>query len=232
MGNTVAFNSGPGVEVSGSNARGNSILSNSIYSNAGGGIVLTNGANDSQAAPILTAALSPGSTLVEGTLAVAARTSYLVQYFFNNPASNQGQTLFGSQTVSSAPLRAGRSTSPSPRRQRRPPTRPSRRPRPTWRRAIPRSSPTPSSWSARSSSPTPTTAGSARSARRSSPPTPEPGPDTIELRHPAGVHTISPASPLPTITDQVIINGTTQPGFAGTPIIELDGSSRGRPRTA
>lgn len=42
-----------------------------------------------------------------------------------------------------------------------------------------------------------------------------------------GVHTISPASPLPTITDPVVLDGATQPGFAGTPLIELDGSGAG-----
>ena len=106
VGNTIAFNSGPGVQVNGPTAKGNSILSNSMYSNSmysnGSGIVLTGGANDNRAAPTLTAAASsPGSTLVEGTLAVAAGTSYLVQYFYNNPPSNQGRTLLGSQTISS-----------------------------------------------------------------------------------------------------------------------------------
>ena len=38
-----------------------------------------------------------------------------------------------------------------------------------------------------------------------------------------GVQTIMPLSTLPTITEPVTIDGTTQPGFAGTPIIELDG---------
>jgi titin len=37
-------------------------------------------------------------------------------------------------------------------------------------------------------------------------------------------HTIQPLSALPTITDPVVIDGTTQPGFAGKPVIELDGS--------
>lgn len=36
-------------------------------------------------------------------------------------------------------------------------------------------------------------------------------------------YTITPASELPTITDPVIIDGTSQSGYAGTPIIELDG---------
>src|SRR5207248_2679907 len=43
----------------------------------------------------------------------------------------------------------------------------------------------------------------------------------------AGVHTIAPLSALPTITDPVILDGTTQPGYAGSPLIELDGSSTG-----
>ncbi|HSQ54642.1 MAG TPA: hypothetical protein VLM40_02770, partial [Gemmata sp.] len=33
---------------------------------------------------------------------------------------------------------------------------------------------------------------------------------------------------MPTITDQVAIKGQTQPGFAGTPMIELNGSSAGQ----
>ena len=39
-----------------------------------------------------------------------------------------------------------------------------------------------------------------------------------------GTQTIQPASPLPFVAAPVVIDGTTQPGFTGTPIIELDGS--------
>ena len=46
-----------------------------------------------------------------------------------------------------------------------------------------------------------------------------------------GVHTISPASFLPAISDPVVIDGTTQPGTAGTPLIELDGTNAG-PQTS
>jgi hypothetical protein len=42
-----------------------------------------------------------------------------------------------------------------------------------------------------------------------------------------GVQTISPASALPTITQPVVIDATTQPGYAGTPLVELDGTSAG-----
>ena len=54
------------------------------------------------------------------------------------------------------------------------------------------------------------------------------GTDTIEFDIVgAGPHTISPASALPTITDPVIIDGTSEPDFGGTPVIELDGSGAG-----
>jgi titin len=54
-----------------------------------------------------------------------------------------------------------------------------------------------------------------------------PGPDTIDFAIGTGVQTITPLSALPIITGPVTIDGTTQPGFAGTPIIELNGSSAG-----
>ncbi len=50
------------------------------------------------------------------------------------------------------------------------------------------------------------------------------GGDTIVFNIPGGgVKTISPASALPTITKPVTIDGTIQPGFAGTPVVELNG---------
>jgi len=42
-----------------------------------------------------------------------------------------------------------------------------------------------------------------------------------------GPYTITPQTPLPTITGPVVIDGTTQPGFSGTPIIELSGALAG-----
>lgn len=50
------------------------------------------------------------------------------------------------------------------------------------------------------------------------------GTTTINFNIPgAGVKTIRPATRLPDITSQVTIDGTTQPGFSGTPLIEIDG---------
>jgi titin len=53
-----------------------------------------------------------------------------------------------------------------------------------------------------------------------------PGTNTITFNiGGGGVQTIKPTSPLPMITTSVIIDGTTQPGFAGTPLIVLNGNS-------
>jgi hypothetical protein len=52
------------------------------------------------------------------------------------------------------------------------------------------------------------------------------GSDTIQFNIPGlGAKTIAPTSALPVITDPVVIDGTTQPGFSGAPIIELNGVS-------
>lgn len=52
------------------------------------------------------------------------------------------------------------------------------------------------------------------------------GTDTIHFNIPGqGVKTIALTSALPVINEPLIIDGTTQPGFSGTPIIELDGIS-------
>jgi uncharacterized repeat protein (TIGR01451 family) len=52
------------------------------------------------------------------------------------------------------------------------------------------------------------------------------GADMIDFNIPgAGPHTIILPSALPIITDLVTIEGTTQPGFSGSPMIELNGAS-------
>ncbi|HET8674715.1 MAG TPA: HYR domain-containing protein [Blastocatellia bacterium] len=55
-----------------------------------------------------------------------------------------------------------------------------------------------------------------------------PGADTINFAIPGtGTHTINLLSPLPAITEALTIDATTQPGFAGTPVVELNGSGAG-----
>ncbi|MEQ1643836.1 MAG: hypothetical protein ABL959_10360, partial [Pyrinomonadaceae bacterium] len=51
------------------------------------------------------------------------------------------------------------------------------------------------------------------------------GPDEISFNiDGAGPHTISPATVLPAITEKVLIDATTQPGYSASPLIELSGN--------
>ena len=54
-----------------------------------------------------------------------------------------------------------------------------------------------------------------------------PGADVITFNIPADGLTITPTNALPTIVEPVELDGSTQPGFAGAPIIELNGASAG-----
>src|SRR5689334_7592144 len=52
------------------------------------------------------------------------------------------------------------------------------------------------------------------------------GKDTIVFNIPGpGVKTITLLTALPEITDPVVIDATTQPGYAGAPLVEIDGSA-------
>ncbi len=54
------------------------------------------------------------------------------------------------------------------------------------------------------------------------------GPDVIAFSiGGGGFQSIAPTSALPTITGPVMIDGTTQPGYAGTPLIEINGAGAG-----
>ncbi|MEW6131283.1 MAG: CSLREA domain-containing protein [Acidobacteriota bacterium] len=52
-----------------------------------------------------------------------------------------------------------------------------------------------------------------------------PGADVIAFAINSGVQTITLSTDLPIITDPVTIDGTTQPGFVGSPIIEINGTN-------
>ncbi|MGQ9866972.1 MAG: hypothetical protein ACUVSQ_11970 [Pseudanabaenaceae cyanobacterium] len=51
------------------------------------------------------------------------------------------------------------------------------------------------------------------------------GADTIVFSIGTGLQTINLTSSLPPITETVTINGTSQPGFTGTPLIQINGSA-------
>ncbi len=54
-----------------------------------------------------------------------------------------------------------------------------------------------------------------------------PGSNTIDFKIGSGAQTISLLSPLPAITVPVLIDGTSQPGYTGAPLIDLDGTGAG-----
>ena len=101
QGNVVAFNSQYGVVVDA--GTGNSILSNSIFSNGDQGILLTTGGNLAQPAPVLTLALQTTGLAVQitGTLTATPNTTYTVQIFASPSATpaGQGRLLIGSVSV-------------------------------------------------------------------------------------------------------------------------------------
>ena len=53
------------------------------------------------------------------------------------------------------------------------------------------------------------------------------GADVIQFKIGSGLKTIAPAKSLPQITGPTTLDATTQPGYAGKPIIELKGTSAG-----
>ncbi len=102
-GNIIAFNGGAGVSVN-NNAVSNPILTSSIFSNSGQGIVLSGDGNNLQVAPVLTSAVISGSgTTVKGTLTASPNTKYQIQFYVNPTADpsgyGQGMTFLVTKTV-------------------------------------------------------------------------------------------------------------------------------------
>jgi hypothetical protein len=97
--NVIAFNGGDGVLVD--RASGNAVLGNAIFANGNLGIELLNGANQNQAAPVLSSATTDGaSTTVSGTLTSTPNTTFTLQFFTSDPADPSGrQQVLGSVVV-------------------------------------------------------------------------------------------------------------------------------------
>ena len=86
---------------------GDSILSNSVFSNGESGVALVGTANDAQTAPTISGATGGGTaTNIEGSLTSVASTTFLVQFFMSlveDPSGfGQGQTYIGSTTVTTS----------------------------------------------------------------------------------------------------------------------------------
>lgn len=117
MRNIISGNEGNGVEIGGSGATGNSVLSNSIIANSrleidleggtedGGGRTANDtgdadtGPNGLQNFPVLSSATSSGNkTTIEGTLNSTANTKFIIQ-FFGSGFFSEGQKLMGRKSV-------------------------------------------------------------------------------------------------------------------------------------
>ena len=244
-GNIIAFN-GTGVKVDAFDpAQGNSIRGNSIFSNDSLGIDLGStgvtpndnldpdtGANNLQNFPMLAGAInSGGSTTVQGSLNSTANTTFVIDFYSSNLCDSseygEGRNYLGStQVTTDASGNASISFTPSTLVSfsdfiTATATRTSA-PRDTseFSRCV-EISPQLVVTNANDSG-----AGSLRQAILDANATF--GITQITFNIPgAGVHTINPTSELPTITEPVIINGTSQPGFAGTPLIALNGTNAG-----
>lgn len=98
--NVIANNAGQGVAVDGSAAIGNHIRANSIRADAGPGIVLSNGGNNMQAAPVLSSAMLNVTDLtVAGTLHSAVNTTFTFDFYGNTACvsgAGEGETYLGS----------------------------------------------------------------------------------------------------------------------------------------
>ena len=95
--NAIANNGGVAVYIV--SGTGNGILQNSIYDNAAG-ILLASGANNNQAAPVLTSVQSvSGGIQIDGTLTTKPNTTFTLEFFANDQVAEEGQTFLGSITV-------------------------------------------------------------------------------------------------------------------------------------
>jgi parallel beta-helix repeat protein len=243
--NTIAFNAGPGVEVL--SGGGNLIEANSIFANQGLGIdlggdgVTPNDTGDTdglQNYPVLASAVSYGGrTFISGTLNSAADLFYTVDFYASDAADpsgfGQGQFFLGSISVgtddsgqasfdvnlaSAAPgafitatTSFGNNTSEFSAALKLTATKPLVLIVNTTD-DVDDAVPDPTHFSLRE-------AIEAANAH--------PGQDIIDFDLPNLNRVILPQSALPDITDPVVIDGTSQPGFQGLPLVEIDGSQAG-----
>ena len=102
LGNTIGFNSGAGITID--NATGNKIRENPVFQNSQG-ISLLNNANTGSTAPVITTvSTSAGTTLVSGTITGASSNTVFSLDFFssgpNDPVSGvQARVFLGTGTV-------------------------------------------------------------------------------------------------------------------------------------
>jgi hypothetical protein len=112
--NIIANNTADGVSVVSGN--GNAIRGNSIYNNTGLGIDLAAGANNNQAAPVL----SPVQTLatsvkITGTLTSTPKTTFTIDLYASAQSGSSGKVFLGVVTVTTNAAGVGTFTYTGPR---------------------------------------------------------------------------------------------------------------------
>ena len=245
-GNTIAYNAGPGITIG--QGIGNFIESNSIFANQGLGIDLAGGqnANAAQSAPVLASASSyGGQTFVSGKLTSTANSSYTLDFYATNQADAlggaQGQFPLGTVTVttdnngqasfdldlaaSAAPGSLITATAISSTFDSKTFSTVFNTSQFSAPLALTPTNPVVfivnTTDDVNDAVPDPTHF-SLREAILAA--NAHPGQDIIDFALPNSNRVIRPQSALPTITDPVIIDGTSQPGYEGLPLVELDGS--------
>ena len=254
-GNVIYGNDDGGVRIPLPNSTGNRILGNSVSSNGGLGIDLANsgvnpndtddvdtGANNLQNFPVLdTATATAGDTEVEGALNSEANKTYRIE-FFSSPACDssgfgEGETYLGTSNVttdgggdvsfdvtlatvtSAGQVVTATATDPSGNTSEFSACE-------TVVTVVDGPSMTVNTAADSDDGACTVLNCSLREALDDADSTP--GLDTISFSIPgSGVHTIAPTSALPAIDQPVVIDATTQPGYSGTPLIELNGTGAG-----
>jgi len=97
-GNIIANNNSQGVLVQ--QGTGNGILQNSIYGNGDGGILLNSGANNNQAAPVITSVRTTSQAVqIGGTLTSTPNKTFTLEFFASSTNDGSGQQYLGTTTV-------------------------------------------------------------------------------------------------------------------------------------
>ena len=242
-GNVIARNTGAGVFVN--SGTGDSILSNSIFGNGGLGIDLApkgvnpntpggphSGPNNLQNFPVLTSlAVGPNNTIVIGTFNGAPNANFTLQFFGDagDPSGHgQGQTYLGQTTVVTDGAGNANFTA-------------------NFIRQLPNGETNVSATATDAGGDTSEFSADIQSLSFVVTNTNDSGPGSLRQAilnvnlatiNPGitfdipgqGPFVINPRTPLPSIANPTTIDATTQPGFAGTPIVEIDGKNAGAAR--
>lgn len=97
--NLIAGNGTDGVQMWDTGTTNNAIRGNSIFGNAGLGIALNVGANNTQAPPVLVSAVASNFTRITGSLTSGPSRVFRIEYFASPTGGDEGKTFLGASNV-------------------------------------------------------------------------------------------------------------------------------------